>query len=44
MLAKETVDYTDGSHKLQGWLVAERDRRRPAPGLLVLHDYMGLGD
>jgi len=44
MISRDTVDYRDGSHALQGWLVDARDSSRPVPGVLVFHEYMGLGD
>jgi len=44
MLFRETVDYRDGNLALQGWLMADRGRRRPAPGVLVFHEYIGLGE
>jgi len=43
MNVKETVDYRDGNHALQGWLLYGCGCRRPAPGVLVFHEYMGLG-
>lgn len=44
MFVKKTVEYSDGGHALQGWLAAERDCRPAGPGVLVFHEYMGLGD
>ena len=44
LIVRDTVDYTDDDHALQGWLVHNRGCRRPTPGVLVFHEYMGLGD
>ena len=44
MNAKQTIDYRDGNQAFQGWLIDDRGYPRPAPGVLVFHEFMGLGD
>ena len=39
----ETIDYQDDNHDLEGWLVYEDNGQQPAPGIVVFHEYMGLG-
>lgn len=43
MPIKETIDYQDDNHDLEGWLVYDDDAAQPVPGIVVFHEYMGLG-
>lgn len=43
MPTKETIDYQDENQLLEGWLFYEDDADQPAPGIVVFHEYMGLG-
>lgn len=43
MPIKETIQYHDEDNALEGWLVYEADCRKPAPGIVVFHEFMGLG-
>ena len=44
MPVKEKIEYDDNNHVLEGWLLYENDIRKPAPGIVVFHEFMGLGD
>jgi dienelactone hydrolase len=43
-LVKKTVDYKDGSTKLEGYLVYDDAVKGSRPGVLVVHNWMGLTD
>ena len=43
MPIKQTIDYQDENQALEGWLVYEDKGDSPAPGIVVFHEYMGLG-
>jgi dienelactone hydrolase len=43
MPIKETIEYLDEAHSLEGWLVYSNGCRKPAPGIVVFHEFMGLG-
>jgi dienelactone hydrolase len=43
-LHSEAVDYTEGGTTFQGYLVYDDAVRTPRPGVLVVHEWMGLGD
>ncbi len=43
-LHSETVNYKDGETELQGYLVYDENLTSPAPGVLVVHEWMGLND
>lgn len=43
MPIKESIDYQDDNYELEGWLVYEDDAAQPAPGIVVFHEFMGLG-
>ncbi len=43
MLIQETIDYTDGQCALQGLLRYDTAIDTPAPGIVVFHEFMGLG-
>jgi dienelactone hydrolase len=40
----ETIDYTIGTKKFQGFLAYDDARSDKLPGVLVAHDWMGLGE
>jgi dienelactone hydrolase len=40
----ETVVYRDGDATLEGWLAYDTDISGPRPGVLVLHQWMGITD
>jgi dienelactone hydrolase len=42
-LRKETVEYTDGATVCEGYLVYDDAVKGNRPGVLVIHDWMGLG-
>ena len=44
MPINETIEYHDENHILEGWLVYENGCPEPAPGIVVFHEFMGLGD
>ena len=41
-LVKRTIEYKDGSQKLEGYLVYDDAVKTARPGVLVVHDWMGL--
>lgn len=43
-LKKETIEYNDGATVCQGYLVYDDALHGPRPGVLVIHDWMGLGE
>jgi dienelactone hydrolase len=43
-LKKETIEYRDGATVLEGYLVYDDARKGIRPGILVIHDWMGLGE
>ncbi len=43
MASQTTIDYRDGNHLLEGWLLDENDHVQPKPGILVFPEFMGLG-
>ncbi len=43
-LQKRTIEYMDGETVLEGYLVYDDAIQGPRPGILVVHDWMGLGD
>jgi dienelactone hydrolase len=40
---RETITYAAEGRSLEGWLVVPDHRRHPVPGILVFHEFMGLG-
>jgi dienelactone hydrolase len=40
----ETVDYTSQGKPLQGFLAYDDAKKGAAPGILIVHDWMGLGE
>ena len=42
-LSKETLQYSDGDVALEGYLVHDDTIKEARPGILVVHDWMGLG-
>lgn len=43
MATQETIDYDDGGHALQGWLLGGSEGTKPMPGILVFPEFTGLG-
>lgn len=43
-LLEETVEYTQDGTVLEGYLVYDEALAEPAPGVIVVHDWMGLQD
>lgn len=43
-LKKETIEYQDGATVCQGYLVYDDALHGPRPGVLVIHDWMGLSE
>lgn len=43
MRIRETIAYMVEGRSLEGWLVVPDHRRHPVPGILVFHEFMGLG-
>ncbi len=44
MLQKELISYEHDGVELEGYFVFENRRRGKKPGVLVIHEFMGLGD
>lgn len=42
-LKKETIEYREGGTVCEGYLVYDDATKGPRPGVLVIHDWMGLG-
>lgn len=40
----ETVTYKHGSQVLEGFLAYDTEQKGPRPGVIVVHEWMGLGD
>jgi dienelactone hydrolase len=40
----ETVEYKEGKHVLEGYLAYDDANPKPKPGIVVVHDWMGLSD
>lgn len=43
-LVKKTVDYKEGSTPLEGYLVYDDSAKGPRPGVLVVHNWLGITD
>lgn len=43
-LKKETIEYKDGATVCEGYLVFDDAQKGARPGVLVIHDWMGLGE
>src|SRR5262245_38137619 len=43
-LVKENVEYKDGDMVLEGYFVYDDAAKEKRPGIIVVHDWMGLGD
>jgi dienelactone hydrolase len=43
-LVKSAVEYKDQGTKLKGYMVYDDSKPRPQPGILVVHNWMGLSD
>ena len=39
-----TVDYSSGADKMQGYVAYDDAAKTPRPGIIIVHDWMGLGD
>lgn len=42
-IVNKQIDYKDGDYQLQGYLVYDDQIKTPKPGVLVVHEWMGLG-
>ena len=40
----EVVEYKDGDTALEGFLAYDDAKTKPRPGVLLIHDWMGVGD
>ena len=38
------VGYEDAGHALEGWLASPPTSGKPVPGIVVFHEFMGLGE
>lgn len=44
MSVRETIAYEAEGHSMEGWLVVPDQCRHPVPGIVMFHEFMGLGD
>src|SRR6185503_1399907 len=43
-LKKQTIEYKDGDTMLEGYLVYDDAVKKKRPGIVLVHDWMGLAD
>lgn len=43
-LQSETIEYSDGEDTMEGYVVYDASLKGERPGVVVVHDWMGLGD
>ena len=43
-IVTKTVEYRQGDSRLVGYLAYPKDAKGPLPGILVIHEWMGLND